>query len=367
MTSTPDSQGESQRTEPLVTVIVPVYNTAAYLRKCLDSILNQTYHNLEILCVDDGSKDDSLLILNEYKEKDKRVRVWHQQNAGQGAARNLALDHARGEFISSIDSDDYIEPNTYEELIPLMKHGIDLLNFGVKVSAPQSPAKESMERYLSMKSSGEVPYNADLISDLPGIVANKILRRSIIEQYNIRFPHGLWYEDSIFCYMYASVCKNVYFELKQYYVYQLRTDSTMGKTKAGNKKALDMLEGASIAFAFFKQHGLWEHQQRTIKGLAWSALERAASVPEKYQMLATRLCYEWVLKWNLHEEFPNLNYITKHVRNAPPSRFLSLFYRRTISSVAYCFFGLPIYSKQMKNGMKVYRLFGIQVYSKQKD
>jgi glycosyltransferase involved in cell wall biosynthesis len=94
----------------MISVIVPVYNVEPYLRKCLDSIVSQTYQDLEILVIDDGSTDGSGKICDEYK-RDQRVRVFHTENAGLSAARNLGLDKAHGEWIEFIDSDDWVEPD----------------------------------------------------------------------------------------------------------------------------------------------------------------------------------------------------------------------------------------------------------------
>ena len=102
---------------PLVSVIVPIYNMEKYLRKCVDSIINQTYHNLEIILVDDGSPDQCPQICDEYAEKDSRIVVIHKKNGGLSSARNAALDVCQGDYIGFIDSDDYIEPNMYENLL----------------------------------------------------------------------------------------------------------------------------------------------------------------------------------------------------------------------------------------------------------
>lgn len=102
---------------PLISVIVPVYNTAPYLRQCLDSICNQTYQNLEVICVNDGSTDNSAEILEEYAAKDSRIIVITQTNAGPSVARNVAIEQAKGEWIASVDSDDWIEPDTYEYFV----------------------------------------------------------------------------------------------------------------------------------------------------------------------------------------------------------------------------------------------------------
>ena len=101
---------------PLITVIVPVCNVAKYLRRCLDSVISQTYQNLEIICVDDGSTDHSSEICEQYALKDERVKVFHQENQGVSAARNKGLDMVAGEYITFVDSDDYIQSDMLERL-----------------------------------------------------------------------------------------------------------------------------------------------------------------------------------------------------------------------------------------------------------
>ncbi len=107
--------------EKLLTIVVPVYNVSKYLRKCVDSILAQNYSNFEAILVDDGSKDDSGDICDEYKVKDSRIIVIHKENGGLSSARNAALDIARGEYIGFVDSDDWIEPNMYSEMIQYLE------------------------------------------------------------------------------------------------------------------------------------------------------------------------------------------------------------------------------------------------------
>ena len=104
-----------------VSVILPVYNVSDYLRQCMDSIVGQTLKDIEIICVDDGSTDDSLAILKEYEAKDQRVKVIQQANAGAGAARNKGLEIATGEYLSFLDSDDFFEPDMLEKAIPKRK------------------------------------------------------------------------------------------------------------------------------------------------------------------------------------------------------------------------------------------------------
>ena len=118
----------------LISVIVPAYKTEKYIRQCVDSILNQTYKNLEIILVDDGSPDKCPEICDAYAKQDDRIIVIHQDNAGVSAARNKALDICRGDYISFVDSDDWLEPETYDSVMQAIhQHNVDVVLFAANV------------------------------------------------------------------------------------------------------------------------------------------------------------------------------------------------------------------------------------------
>ncbi len=102
--------------KPLISIIVPVFNSEKYISRCINSILEQTYGNFELIIINDGSKDKSLKICEEYQKKDRRIKVFNQENKGQAFARNVGLDNAKGEYISFIDSDDYVHSRFLEYL-----------------------------------------------------------------------------------------------------------------------------------------------------------------------------------------------------------------------------------------------------------
>ena len=113
---------------PKISIIVPIYNVAPYLRQCMDSIIQQTYPNIEIICVDDGSTDESGTIADEYAKKDSRVRVIHQENQGLSAARNAGYSRSTGEYIMYLDSDDWIDLDTCETAIDIaLKYDAELV------------------------------------------------------------------------------------------------------------------------------------------------------------------------------------------------------------------------------------------------
>ena len=106
-----------EKSNPFISIVVPIYNVEKYLKKCVESILNQTYKNFELILVDDGSPDRCGEICEDLKKKDLRIRVIHKENGGLSSARNAGIDVAKGEYIGFVDSDDYIEPFMYEKLV----------------------------------------------------------------------------------------------------------------------------------------------------------------------------------------------------------------------------------------------------------
>ena len=115
----------------VISIIVPVYNTEQYLRRCIDSVLAQTYQDFELLLIDDGSKDSSGAICDEYAAQDTRVRVFHKANGGVSSARNVGLDHARGEWITFVDSDDEVKPNWLDLFCMQISYGVELVSQGL--------------------------------------------------------------------------------------------------------------------------------------------------------------------------------------------------------------------------------------------
>ena len=190
---------------PLVSIIVPIYNVAPYLKECLNSIIKQTYPHLEIILVDDGSSDGSGAICDEYASKDNRIRVVHQENKGVSVARNQGLNIATGEFISFVDSDDKIDLQTiagYMELFT-MHPELDIIESVIYdcITKPLCQFGENFEepgisgRVLNAKEFWRLLAVEFSVSTYPG-PANKCYRRSFIG--DLRFPEGYVFEDLAF-------------------------------------------------------------------------------------------------------------------------------------------------------------------------
>ncbi len=193
--------------KPIISVIVPVYNVENYLKQCLDSILCQTFSNIEIICVNDGSTDGSRRILEEYKRKDSRIIIADKQNGGLSSARNAGMRIARGGFISFVDSDDWIEPDMLEKLYnSIVKLNTDIAICAVHRYDEAGQKTDDTDPYYTLgyfdKSFDNRAFSykdaKPFLMDVCVTAWNKLYRRSLIEKCSAWYPEGLIFEDGPF-------------------------------------------------------------------------------------------------------------------------------------------------------------------------
>lgn len=206
-----------------ISVIIPVWNAHDYLNKCVDSILGQTYSNLEVLLVDDGSSDDSFAICEKYAEQDARVRVFHKENGGQASARNYALEHATGDFIGFVDNDDWILPTMYERLHELMvEYNADVGRCD-DIQGEMQKSVSAPDATILVTESEE--YFGLLYQDIwGGHVTDRLFRREVIGES--RFPYSKTIEDMRFM---RTILPNIRREVatdEKLYFYTIRQDNT---------------------------------------------------------------------------------------------------------------------------------------------
>ncbi len=250
-----------------LSVIVTVYNSEKYLKECLDSITNQTYRDIEIICVNDGSTDNSMSILDECSHKDSRIRVISQENKGVATARNTGLKNACGEYITYVDDDDIIDNDTY---INAMAHinDADLVHFGIEVFGDSNYAQRcSDDNYYKIKFKGIKKLNNKVILNSDVSVCNKIFKKSIIEQNNITFPDGLNYEDAEFYFKYVSCSKTAYYLDEKFYHYRRSGDSIMSDTFEGTEKAIQHLYIMDNIFNFWEKNNYLDKNEKLFKKL----------------------------------------------------------------------------------------------------
>lgn len=245
----------------MVTIIVPVYNAAQYIEETLDSLTNQTLSNIEVVCIDDGSTDDSLVILKNKAKEDERIRVYHQKNQGVAVARNAGLDHARGKYIMWCDSDDKYEPNMCLEMCCIMEcRNVEIAACSQNIiydHIDRSLHKDTTE-YLGQKYVGNQLINWTLITNVDVSLWNKIFRRDLIERNHIRFPNGLLFEDAYFCNVYMLNSRTIYFTDHRLYNYIRRPSSIMSTSFKKSKSSGDYLKIAVELYKFLKKNGLYD-------------------------------------------------------------------------------------------------------------
>ena len=212
-----------------ISIIIPVYNAEKYISKCLEALITQTFKDIEILCIDDGSKDNSLKILNQYASKDERIKVFTQANSGPAAARNKGLEAASGKYLMFCDSDDWYEPDMCEQMRKtIVEQDVDVVQCCSWVEREyDSLSRRNFEDYLNNSKTGLYLFKKNTIF-LPNVLLwNKIWKKSIVDKYNIKFPSGCEHDDDAFCLMYFLVSETIFFISQHLYHYIIRENSIM--------------------------------------------------------------------------------------------------------------------------------------------
>lgn len=251
----------------MVSIIVPVYNIQEYLHECVDSILAQTYHDIEVILVDDGSSDSSGQICDGYAERDKRVKVIHKENGGVSSARNVGLVNAKGEWISLVDSDDWIEHGMIERILEAAKlNDADIVIGDLKMVSDRGEEVHSSVDWMDDKVLSLNGYIASVWATACGT----IMKRSLYEQYRISSPEITYCEDFHLmvrlCY-FADKIVHVNIPL---YNYRQRASSVMHNL---NKRTeLDEQWAYQDIIRFFKEQNVYPDYK---KAMNWRVLKSA--------------------------------------------------------------------------------------------
>ena len=221
--------------QKLISVIVPVYNVEKYLEKCIFSITQQTYNNLEIILVDDGSYDSSPQICDLWAAKDYRIKVFHIKNSGGGQARNWGLNHANGEYIAFVDSDDYISEYMFEYLEQQLKDGYDIAECDYLTVQKDNAVFDKFEvedSFIECTAKDALSFNVkDQI--FRQIIWNKLYKKEVIGE--IRFPIGTQIDDEFWTYKVIGNAQKLIHSDKKLYAYRQQADSIMHKINAAKK------------------------------------------------------------------------------------------------------------------------------------
>ena len=246
--------------EPKISIIIPVYNVEKYLRECLDSCINQTLEDIEIICVDDCSTDNSYKILEEYQQKDSRIKVFKQEtNRKQGAARNRGLEIATGEYIWFVDSDDYIDTKACQILYDtIKKFDVDMLCFSALRFSEQEGSRHFFyNKYYHQGVQINRIYHPKTnwreinFSNLNATPVSYLTKRSVLQKF--KFREGVWHEDTDFTpILLASVNSFCYIPYTAYF-YRVNQGSTI-QTPLSQKRLEDYISAAESLDKFIQEN-----------------------------------------------------------------------------------------------------------------
>lgn len=250
-----------------VSIIVPVYNVEEYLPECIDSLIGQTYKNLEIILVDDGAKDKSGNICDEYAKKDERIRVIHKKNGGLGDARNTGAKSATGEYLLFIDSDDWVHEDLVKktfEAAEAKNADIVLFHFA-RVEEGKITGSSSVNVNVPVNEALSVENNPQIIvSSWSGV--DKLYRRSFWEENAFQFTVGRYFEDLGTIPKVMAMAKKVVHIPDVLYYYRIRKSSIMHDPNL-EKKYIDRIFVMEDVLAYYKEHGIYEKFEKELEYL----------------------------------------------------------------------------------------------------
>lgn len=312
---------------PKVSVIVPIYNVEKYLEKCINSLLSQTLEDIQIILVNDGSKDNSGNIAKECEKNNKnRIIYVEKENGGLSDARNYGLKYATGDFIAFLDSDDYIEKNAYEEMY----------NKAIEENADYVECDFIWEFPNKIRVDKQYPYKnkKEMLSFVRVVAWNKLIKRQLITDNNLEFPKGLRYEDVEFTYKLIPFVNKFAYVNKPFIHYVQREGSI---ANVQNERTAEIFTVLDNVIEFYKKNNIYEKYRDELeynyaRYLLCSSLKRMCKIKDK--SIREKLLTE---SWErLNSNFPNWkeNVILKTV-NIGKNKYM-----RTVNKSTY-----KIYSK----------------------
>ena len=294
-----------EKTKIKVSVIVPIYNVENYIKKCLESLVNQTLNELQIILVNDGSKDKSGNIAKEYADKfPEKIIYLEKKNGGLSDARNFGIPYAKGEYIAFLDSDDYIDLNAYETMYnKAIEEDSDLVECNFIWEYDNKIKKDVRIEYSNKK---------EMLAFIRVVAWNKLIKRKLIVDKNILFPKGLRYEDVEFTYKLLPFVNKVSFANDFFVHYMQRKDSI---ANVQNEKTSQIFDILNNVLNFYKENNLYDEYKQELeynyaRYLLCSSLKRMSKIPDKN--VRKKLIKEsWEL---LNKTFPEWrkNYLIKN-------------------------------------------------------
>lgn len=233
---------------PKVSIIVPVYNVEKYVEKCIQTLINQTLKDIEIIIVNDGSTDGSERIIRDYEKKfPDMIKYYNKENGGLSDARNYGMQYSTSDYIAFLDSDDYVELDTYEKLYnKAIEENSDMVECDFIWEYPNKKVVDTGIIYSNQK---------EMITYARVVAWNKLIKKSVIEEAKVRYPNGLRYEDVEFFYKMVPFYNKVSFVKKPLIHYVQRENSISNVQNERTKEIFEVLENV---INYYKEKGLYD-------------------------------------------------------------------------------------------------------------
>lgn len=312
---------------PKVSVIVPFYNVEGYIEKCLETLVNQTLKEIEIILVNDGSKDKSINIVEKFLQRyPEKIVYLEKENGGLSDARNFGIPHAKGEYVAFLDSDDYVEKDMYENMYELAKReNSDMVECNFYWEYPDKKKEDIGKEYQ---------VNNEMLEKVRVVAWNKLIRREIIQDANIQFPKGYRYEDVEFTYKLIPFIKKVSFCKKPLVHYVQREGSISNLQNERNIEIFDVLEHV---IEFYKENNIYNKYAQEIEYVYiryafCSSLLRIVKIQDE-ELKDKLLAETWE---RVNKNFPNWKQNTILKKNKTPKNI----YLRTINRMTYELYSL---------------------------
>ena len=339
----------SEKPTPRISVIVPIYNVERFLTDCLESFCAQTFDDFEVLLVNDGSKDGSGAICDEYAKKDARFRVFHLKNGGVSRARNFGLNQALGEYVCFVDSDDWVSPSFLEVLLSMMERGGELCICAFRSSCEGSAGTEVQDSLFLPRGGTEALVPLDTRGEEDFLFLNsqgrfnspwaKLYKRSILEQHQIRFLEDMHYgEDVVFNYTYLPFVSSVAVSSLGYYYYRIQREGALSARFSEQRPEWLKACGDKVR-AFFEGRGFISLESQRDLGETYMAIFTAGATNLYGSQNTLSLGQRYAYIAGLFAYFPEIEpFIRGRLDATPKSTLLRLLYFLIKWRLKSCFF-----------------------------
>ena len=260
---------------PKASLIIPVYNVENYIEKCLNSVVNQTLKDMEVIIVNDGSKDSSKQKIEKYLKKYPRIKYLEKENGGLSDARNYGMQYATGEYIAFLDSDDYVEETMYEEMYNVaQKEAADMVECNFIWEYPDKKREDIGAVYNSKR---------EMVEKARVVAWNKLIKRELLEKTGVKFPIGLRYEDVEFFYKLVPYLEKVSFVKKCFVHYIQRGNSIANTQNIRTKEIFTVLQNV---ISYYRENGFYDEYKDElefiyVRFLLCSSLKRICKIQNK--------------------------------------------------------------------------------------